>query len=75
MRIEQLSHFLRQLWHCFLFYGMVLRFCWQGFSLAKIQPNSISKKVNAPRRECTYGPEGLCRLSRGLSNIGYNIYK
>ena len=70
-----MSQILRQLWFYFLFCGMILRFCWQGYSLAKIQPNSINKKVNAPRRECTYGPEGLCRLSRGLSNISYNIYK
>ena len=35
--------------------------------------NSINKKVNAPRRECTYGPNGLCRLSRGLSNYDCNI--
>ncbi len=26
-------------------------------------------------RECTYGPNGLCRLSRGLSNYDCNISK
>ena len=31
--------------------------------------------IDGPRRECTYGPNGLCRLSRGLSNYDCNISK
>ena len=37
--------------------------------------NRTVKKVDGPRRECTYGPNGLCRLSRGLSNYDCNISK
>ena len=39
--------------------------------------NNINKKVDGPRRECTYGPNGLCRLSRGLLNYGeqYRLWK
>ena len=37
--------------------------------------NRTVKKVDGPRRECTYGPNGLCRLSRGLSNYDCNINK
>ena len=37
--------------------------------------NRTIKKVDGPRRECTYGPNGLCRLSRGLSNYDCNISK
>ena len=29
--------------------------------------NNINKKVDEPHRGCTYGPQGLCRLSQGLS--------
>ena len=67
-----------------------MRCCWRGYSPAlPATPegvnssrscscqlsNSINKKVDGPRRGCTYGPNGLCRLSQGLSNYENNIHK
>ena len=34
LHVEQMSQFLRHLWFCFLFLGMILRFCWRGLSPA-----------------------------------------
>ena len=69
---------------------MILRCCWRGLSPALLATpegvnssrscscqlsNSINKKVDGPHRGCTYGPNGLCRLSQGLSNYENNIHK
>ena len=65
--------------------GMLLRCCWRGPSPALPGAafathsnrscsyqlsNNINKKVDEPHRGCTYGPQGLCRLSQGLSQYG-----
>jgi len=34
LRVDEMSQILRQLWCLFLFYGMILSFRWQGYSLA-----------------------------------------
>jgi len=69
---------------------MILRCCWRGLSPALLATpegvnssrscscqlsNSINKKVDGPHRGCAYGPNGLCRLSQGLSNYENNIHK
>ena len=76
----------------FVFDGMLLQCCWRGLSPALLGAafathsnrscsyqlsNNINKKIDGPRRECTYGPKGLCRLSRGLLNYGeqYRLWK
>ena len=67
-----------------------MRCCWRGLSPALLATpgrvnssrscscqlsNSINKKVDGPHRGCTYGPNGLCRLSQGLSNYENNLHK
>ena len=65
-----------------------MQYCWEGFSSALLGAaalssrscscqlsNSTNKKVDAPRRGCSYGPKGLCRQSRGFSNYISNINK
>ena len=64
---------------------MLLQCCWRGSSSALPGAafathsnrscsyqlsNNINKKVDEPHRGCTYGPQGLCRLSQGLSQYG-----
>jgi hypothetical protein len=64
---------------------MLLQCCWRGLSSALPGAafathsnrscsyqlsNNINKKVDEPHRGCTYGPQGLCRLSQGLSQYG-----
>ena len=64
---------------------MLLQCCWRGSSSALPGAafathssrscscqlsNNINKKVDVPHRGCTYGPQGLCRLSQGLSQYG-----
>ena len=67
MRIEQLSHFLRQLWHCFLFYGMVLRFCWRGLSPALLGA-SLGLRARVGRVPTSYPTASTRRLMRLAAN-------
>ena len=67
MRIEQLSHFLRQLWHCFLFYGMVLRFCWRGLSPALLGTR-LSEHTRVGRVPTSYPTTSTRRWMRPIAN-------
>ena len=55
--------------------GMLLQCCWRGFSPAKIQPNNINKKVEVPRRGCTYGPKAYADCHEDCRNTRVNIKK
>lgn len=67
LHVEQMSQFFRHLWFCFLFLGMILRFCWRGLSPALLGTH-LSERTRVGRVPTSYPTASTRRLMRPAAN-------